>query len=142
MPEAAFQTELSVRTTGRGLVDITKDIEKAVAEAGQKSGAKTGLCNVFVPHTSASLLLNENWDPDVQTDLESFFARLVPDGDKLFIHTAEGADDMPAHIRTALTQSSVSIPIAHGKLATGTWQGLYLWEHRVVGHHRKVIVTI
>lgn len=138
MPSADFQTQLSVRTKGRGLIDISRDIEQAVTEAG----IKTGLCHVFVPHTSASLLLNENWDPDVQTDLEAFFARLVPDGDKLFIHTAEGADDMPAHVRTALTQSSVMIPITHGKLATGTWQGLYLWEHRVVGHHRKVIVTI
>jgi len=138
MPKADFQTQLSVRTKGRGLIDISGEIEQAVAEAG----LRTGLCHVFVPHTSASLLLNENWDPDVQTDLDAFFARLVPDGDPLFIHTAEGADDMPAHVRTALTQSSVTIPIAHGKLATGTWQGLYLWEHRVVGHHRKVIVTI
>lgn len=138
MPQATVQSTFSVRTQGRGLIDITQQIEQVVAEAG----LRTGLCHVFVPHTSASLLLNENWDPDVQTDLDAFFARLVPDGDPLFIHTAEGADDMPAHVRTALTQSSVTIPITHGKLATGTWQGLYLWEHRVVGHHRKVIVTI
>ena len=134
----AFQQQLSFRTTGRGLIDISKDIQAVVSQ----SGADVGLCNVFVPHTSASLLLNENWDPDVQTDLEAFFARLVPDGDSLFIHTSEGPDDMPAHIRTALTQSSVSIPITGGQLATGTWQGLYLWEHRTAPHQRKITVTV
>lgn len=133
-----FQHTLSYRTRGRGLLDISNDIEALVT----KSGQKTGLCNVFVPHTSASLLLNENWDSDVQIDLEAFFARLVPDGDSLFIHTAEGPDDMPAHVRTALTQSSISIPVSHGKLALGTWQGLYLWEHRTAPHQRQVIVTL
>lgn len=134
----AFQQQLSFRTSGRGLIDISKDIQAVVSQ----SGADVGLCNVFVPHTSASLILNENWDPDVQIDLEAFFARLVPDGDPLFIHTSEGPDDMPAHIRTALTQSSVSIPITGGQLATGTWQGLYLWEHRTAPHQRKITVTV
>lgn len=107
-----------------------------------QSSVSVGVCHVFVPHTSASLLLNENWDPDVQRDLEAFFARLVPDGDSLFIHTSEGPDDMPAHVRTALTQSSISIPVTNGQLATGTWQGLYLWEHRTAAHQRRVVVTI
>lgn len=133
-----FQQKLSYRTRGRGLLDISNDVQALVAESGQQ----TGLCNVYVPHTSASLLLNENWDADVQTDLEAFFARLVPDGDSLFVHTAEGPDDMPAHVRTALTQSSISIPFTQGKLATGTWQGLYLWEHRLSAHQRHVIVTL
>lgn len=134
----AYQRQLSIRTSGRGLIDISQDIQAVVAQ----SGVDVGLCNVFVPHTSASLLLNENWDPDVQRDLEAFFARLVPDGDPLFIHTSEGPDDMPAHIRTALTQSSISIPVAAVQLATGTWQGLYLWEHRTRPHQRKVVVTV
>jgi secondary thiamine-phosphate synthase enzyme len=135
---AVLQQTLCINTPGRQLLDITERLQALV----RQSGVETGLCNVFVPHTSASLLLNENWDPDVQTDLEAFFARLVPDGDRLFIHTAEGPDDMPAHIRTALTQSSISVPITAGKLATGTWQGLYLWEHRSAPHQRQVIVTI
>lgn len=133
-----FQQSLSFRTAGRGLIDITKDVQALVAQ----SSVSVGVCHVFVPHTSASLLLNENWDPDVQRDLEAFFARLVPDGDSLFIHTSEGPDDMPAHVRTALTQSSISIPVTNGQLATGTWQGLYLWEHRTAAHQRRVVVTI
>jgi secondary thiamine-phosphate synthase enzyme len=133
-----LQQTLSIKTSGRQLLDITERLQALV----RQSCVQTGLCQVFVPHTSASLLLNENWDRDVQTDLEAFFARLVPDGDRLFIHTAEGPDDMPAHIRTALTQSSITVPITAGKLATGTWQGLYLWEHRTAPHQRQVIVTI
>lgn len=132
------QQALSFQTSGRQLLDITQAVQNLV----HQSGVQSGLCNVFVPHTSASLLLNENWDPDVKTDLEAFFARLVPDGDSLFIHTAEGPDDMPAHIRTALTQSSISLPISSGQLATGTWQGLYLWEHRTVPQARQVLLTI
>ena len=135
---AVLQQTLSINTSGRQLLDITERLQALV----HQSDVETGLCHVFVPHTSASLLLNENWDRDVQTDLEAFFARLVPDGDRLFIHTAEGPDDMPAHIRTALTQSSITVPITAGKLATGTWQGLYLWEHRSAPHQRQVIVTI
>lgn len=135
---AVLQQTLSINTSGRQLLDITERLQALV----RQSGVEIGLCHVFVPHTSASLLLNENWDRDVQTDLEAFFARLVPDGDRLFIHTAEGPDDMPAHIRTALTQSSITLPITAGKLATGTWQGMYLWEHRTAPHQRQVIVTI
>lgn len=134
----SFQIQLTIATTGRGLIDISSEIQAAVLQ----SNVDVGLCNVFVPHTSASLLLNENWDADVKTDLEAFFARLVPDGDSLFVHTCEGPDDMPAHIRTALTQSSVSIPITGGQLATGTWQGLYLWEHRTAPHNRILTLTI
>jgi secondary thiamine-phosphate synthase enzyme len=130
------QQVLRYQTAGRELIDISEDVLAVV-----KTSASAKLCNVFVPHTSASLILNENWDPDVQTDLQSFFRRLVPDGDGLFVHDSEGPDDMPAHIRTALTQSSISIPIVNGKLGLGTWQGIFLWEHRTAGHERKVIVS-
>lgn len=132
------QTKIEIETPGRGLIDITAQVQACIA----KAEGQTGLCNIYVPHTSASLLLNENWDADVQRDLEAFFARLVPDGDPLFVHTSEGPDDMPAHIRTALTQTSITIPIVGGQLATGTWQGLFLWEHRIAPHRRKLIVTI
>lgn len=132
------QTKLNYRTNGRGLIDITQAVQAWVSQQSIRSG----LVNAFVPHTSASLLLNENWDPDVQTDLEAFFTRLCPDGDSLFIHTAEGPDDMSAHIRTALTQNSISIPVVDGKLATGTWQGLYLWEHRTAPHQREVVLSL
>jgi secondary thiamine-phosphate synthase enzyme len=131
-----MQQVLSYQTLGRQLVDVSNDVSAAVKAAGPAT-----LCNVFVPHTSASLVLNENWDPDVQTDLQSFFNRLVPDGDSLFIHDAEGPDDMPAHIRTALTQNSISIPIVNGKLGLGNWQGIFLWEHRTSPHERRVIVS-
>jgi secondary thiamine-phosphate synthase enzyme len=101
-----------------------------------------GLLTLHLQHTSASLLIQENADPDVRVDLESFFRRLTPDGDKLFVHRAEGKDDMPAHIRTALTTVNLSVPIEHGALTLGTWQGLYLWEHRLAPHQRKVVVHI
>lgn len=130
------QETFLVSTPGRELIDITDQVASVVLACKQAS-----LCNVFVPHTSASLLLNENWDPDVQLDLQAFFRRLVPDGDALFRHDAEGPDDMPAHIRTALTQSSISIPILNGKLGLGGWQGIFLWEHRTTPHQRKVIVS-
>jgi secondary thiamine-phosphate synthase enzyme len=130
------QQVLRYQTAGRELIDISDDVLSVV-----KISATAKLCNVFVPHTSASLILNENWDPDVQTDLQSFFRRLVPDGDSLFVHDSEGPDDMPGHIRTALTQSSISIPIVNGKLGLGTWQGIFLWEHRTAAHERKVIVS-
>lgn len=107
-----------------------------------RSGVADGLCNVFVPHTSASLLLGENYDPSVRRDLERFMSRLVRDGDPAYEHDAEGPDDMSAHIRTALTQSSVVLPIAGAKLRLGTWQGIYLWEHRTAAHERRVIVTV
>jgi len=128
----------TIETPGRGTVEITPRVQDAVAEAG----IAEGLCTVFVHHTSASLIINENADPDVQRDLDAFLSRLVPDGDRLFIHTAEGPDDMPSHVRTALTQTSLSIPVAGGRCALGTWQGVFLWEHRNRGHRRKITVTI
>jgi secondary thiamine-phosphate synthase enzyme len=130
--------ELSIATRGRGTYDITRDVAKVVGA----SSARLGLATVFVHHTSASLIICENADPDVRRDLEAFVARLVPDGDKLFVHDAEGPDDMPAHVRTVLTQTSIGIPIVDGKLALGTWQGLYLWEHRTSPHTRKVTVMV
>lgn len=130
------QQIFNYNTLGRQLIDISADVSSVVRQ--ERSAL---MCNVFVPHTSASLILNENWDPDVQTDLQAFFRRLVPDGDRLFVHDAEGPDDMPAHIRTALTQSSISIPILNGKLGLGSWQGIFLWEHRIAPHQRKVIVS-
>ncbi|MFP2928957.1 secondary thiamine-phosphate synthase enzyme YjbQ [Pyxidicoccus sp. 3LG] len=130
--------ELTVSTRGRGFTDITGDVQRAVAE----SGARQGLCTVFLHHTSASLLLCENADPDVRKDLESFFARLVKDGDPLFVHDAEGPDDMPAHVRTVLTQNSLSIPVKDGAADLGTWQGVYVWEHRTSPHRRRVTVSV
>jgi secondary thiamine-phosphate synthase enzyme len=112
---------------------------RSVVEA---SGITTGLCHLFIRHTSASLLINENADPDVLRDLETFMSDLVADGDSRFIHTAEGPDDMPAHVRCALTQTSLSIPVMDGRLALGTWQGIYLWEHRHRPHDRQVVVTV
>ena len=133
-----IRREFTVRTTGRGLTDVTRQIDALIGE----SGVREGLCNVFVPHTSASLLLGENWDPSVRRDLESFMGRLVPDGDPAYEHDTEGPDDMAAHIRTALTQSSVVLPVSQSKLHLGTWQGMYLWEHRTSPHERRVIVTV
>ena len=126
--------ELTVNTRGRGLYEFTRDVEAWVA----KHGFKHGLVTLHLRHTSASLLIQENADPDVRADLERFFARLVPDGDPLFAHTCEGDDDMPAHIRTALTSVNLSIPLRAGELALGTWQGIYLWEHRLASHSRRV----
>ncbi|MGH8217166.1 MAG: secondary thiamine-phosphate synthase enzyme YjbQ [Steroidobacteraceae bacterium] len=130
--------ELTVRTPGRGLVELTERIAQSV----RQGGVRDGQCHVFLPHTSASLLLGENWDPSVRRDLETFMSRLVRDGDPAYEHEAEGPDDMPAHIRTMLTQSSLVIPVGDGKLALGTWQGVYLWEHRTSPHERRVIVTV
>ncbi len=129
---------LAIHTPGRGLHDITA----AVAEKVAASGVQTGMCFLFVPHTSASLVLNENWDPTARADLEGAFDRLVPDGQRWFRHTLEGSDDMPAHIRAALTLPSVAIPIGEGKLMLGTWQGVYLFEHRTRPHRRRVLVWI
>ncbi len=128
----------TVPTRGRGITEVTRSVQDAVAAAGVESG----LCTVFIHHTSASLIINENADPDVQRDLDAFLSRLVPDGDSLFVHTAEGPDDMPAHVRAALTQTSIGIPIVSGRCALGTWQGVFLWEHRNRGHRRRVTVTI
>jgi secondary thiamine-phosphate synthase enzyme len=130
--------QLEVATRGRGLVDISAQVQAAVA----RSGVATGLCNIFCHHTSASLLITENADPEVHRDLERFFARLVPDGDPLFRHTDEGPDDMPGHVRAALTQTSLGVPVRAGRCDLGTWQGIYLWEHRHAAHHRRVTVTV
>ena len=135
---SAKSKTLTVETPGRGTIEITPQIQDAVAG----SGIAEGLCTVFVHHTSASLIINENADPDVQRDLDAFLSRLVPDGDSLFVHTMEGPDDMPAHVRTALTQTSLSIPVLGGRCALGTWQGVFLWEHRRHGYRRKVTVTV
>jgi secondary thiamine-phosphate synthase enzyme len=126
--------EFRISTRGRGFYEITDGVNAWVRE----QGFETGLLTLHLRHTSASLLIQENADPDVRRDLESFFARLVPDGDPLFIHTTEGEDDMPAHIRTALTAVTLSIPLSRGRLALGTWQGIYLWEHRRAPHSRTV----
>jgi secondary thiamine-phosphate synthase enzyme len=126
--------ELRLPTRGRGLYEFTEQVVAWISEHGWKSG----LLTLHLRHTSASLLIQENADPDVRRDLEAFFARLVRDGDALFVHTAEGDDDMPAHIRTALTTVNLSIPVQHGRLTLGTWQGIYLWEHRRSPHSRSV----
>ena len=130
--------EVTVATKGRGTYDITDEVTRIVG----KSRATTGLATIWVHHTSASLIVCENADPSVRRDLEAFVARLVPDGDRLFTHTAEGDDDMPAHVRSVLTQTSIGIPIAGGALVLGTWQGLYLWEHRTSPHRRRITVTV
>ncbi|WP_376695336.1 secondary thiamine-phosphate synthase enzyme YjbQ [Wenzhouxiangella sp. EGI_FJ10305] len=133
-----YQTELTIETAGRDTLDITERIAHEVSA----SGIESGLCHVFLKHTSASLLINENADPDVQRDLETFFADLVPDGDARFIHRAEGDDDMAAHVRLALTHTDLTIPVTAGRLALGTWQGVFLWEHRYRPHRRHIVVTI
>src|SRR4051812_30127615 len=130
--------ELTVATPGRGTYDITERVATIV----RASSARDGLATVYVHHTSASLIICENADPVVREDLERFAARLVPDGDKLFAHVDEGPDDMPAHVRSILTQTSIGIPIVNGKLTFGTWQGLYLWEHRTAPHTRKITVMV
>jgi secondary thiamine-phosphate synthase enzyme len=118
------------------------DITPQVIAWAKESTLKTGLLTLYVQHTSASILINENYDSDVLVDMESFFARLVPDGDKLFIHTSEGPDDMPAHVRSALTQTSISIPFVDGKVALGMWQGIFLYEHRLAPHTRNVLLHL
>ncbi|HSO84851.1 secondary thiamine-phosphate synthase enzyme YjbQ [Thiocapsa sp.] len=132
------QESLTVTTHGRGTYDITRSVQQQV----QTSGVRIGLCHVFVHHTSASLILCENADPTVRSDLDAFMARLVPDGDRLFEHSDEGPDDMPAHIRAILTQVELTLPISAGACALGTWQGLYLYEHRTHGHRRRITLTI
>ena len=129
---------LVIETRGRGAVEITGEVQRAVSNAG----VDEGLCNVFVHHTSASLMICENADPTVRSDLEAFLARLVPDGDPLFEHTAEGPDDMPAHVRSILTAASISIPVSSGRCDLGTWQGIYLLEHRRSPHRRRVTVSV
>lgn len=132
------RTTLDIPTRGRGLVEITRPVAGWVAG----TGLREGLLTLFVRHTSASLVVQENADPDVRGDLDRFFARLVPDGDRLFHHQDEGPDDMPAHVRAALTAVQLSVPLAEGRLVLGTWQGIYLWEHRVRAHRREVVLQI
>ncbi|RMD70133.1 MAG: YjbQ family protein [Gammaproteobacteria bacterium] len=132
------QSHWIIETPGRGFHDITDKVQGHVA----KSRLATGLCHLFLHHTSASLILCENADPDVRRDLERFMARLVPDGDPLFSHTLEGPDDMPAHVRSILTHSDITLPVREGRCALGTWQGIYLWEHRIRGHRRHLTVTL
>ena len=129
---------LTIQTPGRGLIEITSEVQSNIAQ----SGIQQGLLTLFIRHTSASLLIQENADPDVRSDLERFFARLVRDGDPLFAHRAEDADDMPAHVRSALTATQLSIPFADGSLALGTWQGIYLWEHGFRGHARELVLHV
>jgi secondary thiamine-phosphate synthase enzyme len=131
-------THLELNTRGRSFTDFTSQVRRFIAEAE----VTTGLCTLHLQHTSASLLIQENADPDVRRDFEAFFRRLVPDGDPLFVHTAEGDDDMPAHVRTALTAVNLSIPIEQGRLVLGTWQGIDLWEHRSAPHRRTVVVHV
>jgi secondary thiamine-phosphate synthase enzyme len=132
------QHEFTVRTRGRGTYDISRQVQEFVRE----SGVSAGVCQVFICHTSASLMLCENADPAVLEDLETFMSRTVPDGDPMFTHTAEGPDDMPAHVRSVLTQSDLNLPVREGRCALGTWQGIFLWEHRTAPHSRRVIVTL
>jgi secondary thiamine-phosphate synthase enzyme len=132
------RSTLKIQTPGRDLVEITGEVQASVAQ----SGIRQGLLTLFIRHTSASLLIQENADPAVRGDLERFLARLVRDGDPLFVHRDEGIDDMPAHVRSALTATQLAIPIIDGSLALGTWQGLYLWEHRLRGHARDIVVHV
>ena len=132
-----YQQTLEFRTRGRGTTDITAEVTRVVAA----SGIAQGICNVFLQHTSASLILCENADPDVRRDLETLLARLAPDADPAYIHDTEGPDDMAAHARSVLTSNSITIPVSEGRLMLGTWQGVYLYEHRHAGHARSVVVT-
>ncbi|MBY6203361.1 secondary thiamine-phosphate synthase enzyme YjbQ [Halomonas denitrificans] len=131
-------TRVSIDTPGRGLVDVTRQVASVVRE----SGIRLGLCHVFILHTSASLLITENADPDVLHDLETVFAGLAPDGDPRYRHTAEGPDDMSAHVRSALTGTSLTVPVRDGRLELGTWQGIFLWEHRTRPHARTLSITV
>lgn len=132
------QEEIHLSTQGRGTYDLSQQVQQVV----RSSGISTGLCHLFISHTSASLMICENADPAVMRDLETYMTRQVPDGDPMFTHTAEGPDDMPAHVRSVLTQTDLNVPVTRGQCALGTWQGIYLWEHRLTPHQRKVILTI
>ena len=133
-----FQQQLNFPTNGRSTTNITQQIQQLVAQ----SGIQIGTCHVFVQHTSASLMLCENADPDVQIDMETYMQHIVPDGDAMFLHQDEGPDDMSAHIRTVLTNPDVTMPVTDGRCDLGVWQGLFLWEHRTHPHQRRVIVTV
>jgi len=132
------QQSFTIATRGRGTHDITRDVQQIVAE----SGIENGICLVFLHHTSASLMLCENADSDVRGDLETFMARVAPDGDPDFVHTAEGPDDMSAHVRSVLTTNDLTLPVAAGRCDLGTWQGIYAWEHRTSAHKRRISVTV
>jgi secondary thiamine-phosphate synthase enzyme len=132
------QQYLEVHTDGRGTYDLTGDVEAVVST----SGVSIGLCNVFVQHTSASIVVCENADQNVRRDLETFMSALVPEGGNQFLHTQEGPDDMPAHIRSVITQTSITIPVRGSRCRLGTWQGIYLWEHRTSPHARQLLVTV
>lgn len=132
------QEEIRISTRGRGTYDLSPQVQQAV----ESSGIRTGMCHVFIRHTSASLMICENADPAVMRDLETFMSRQVPDGDPMFSHVAEGPDDMPSHVRSVLTQTDLSVPVSNGQCALGTWQGIYLWEHRIAPHDRRVTVTV
>ncbi|MBT8131796.1 MAG: secondary thiamine-phosphate synthase enzyme YjbQ [Gammaproteobacteria bacterium] len=133
-----YQDKVTVQTAGRGTVDVTDRVQEIVSA----SAVSAGICHLFIQHTSASLMLCENADPAVRADLETFMTRIAPDGDPQFSHDDEGPDDMPAHIRSVLTASSLSIPVAEGRCLLGTWQGVFLWEHRHRPHSRKIVVTV
>ncbi|RUP10997.1 secondary thiamine-phosphate synthase enzyme YjbQ [Hyphomicrobium sp.] len=133
-----YQETLRIETRGTGLQELTDDVARIVRAAS----IETGMAHIFCRHTSASLLIQENADPDVQRDLVAFFKRLVPDGDPLFVHQSEGPDDMPAHVKSALTQTSLAVPIAGFQMVLGTWQGIYLFEHRRKPHTRQIVVHV
>jgi len=133
-----FQEQIDLKTSGRG----TYEVSEAVQDIVRNSAVTTGLCHVFIHHTSASLILCENADPTVRRDLEEFMSRIAPDGDPMFQHDTEGPDDMPAHVRTVLTQSSLTLPVTNRRCSLGTWQGVYLWEHRTNTHYRILTVTV
>ena len=134
---ALYQKTLEINTSPKSFVDITKDVQAFVSE----SGLDNGVCSIFIKHTSASLVIQENYDPSVRQDFETIFSKLVPE-DFPYVHNMEGKDDMPAHVRSALTSTSESIPVVNSKLSLGTWQGIYIWEHRDQTHNRKVIVSM
>lgn len=129
---------IKINTRGQGLYEITNDVRSVV----KRSNVADGVCSVFVQHTSASLIIQENADPSAKADLESWLNRLVPENDPIYTHTLEGADDMPAHLKAALTASNLSIPVSQSDLLLGTWQGIYLWEHRNGHHNRSVIIQV
>lgn len=130
--------QIAIQTRGKGLYAITRAVSSWVAE----SGIRQGLLTILIQHTSASLVIQENADPDVQIDLEKFFSRLVPEGDSIYVHTTEGPDDMPAHVRSALTQTSLAIPVMGGSMALGVWQGIYVFEHRTGAQQRNVVLHL
>ena len=134
---ALYQKTLEINTSPKSFLDITKDVQAFVSE----SGLANGVCSIFIKHTSASLVIQENYDPSVRQDFETIFSKLVPE-DFPYVHNMEGKDDMPAHVRSALTSTSESIPVVNSKLSLGTWQGIYIWEHRDQTHNRKVIVSM